>query len=864
MQHRMQHQSQHSRSSTTPPIHTFLPYMHDVARYQRSLHDLALTWRLIEATTRIGVGREADCILPTIQGARHHFDELEEKLIRSLVEEKLSGVLRELRAKALYIVDLVVRNLYERTADVAFLATDPVLCAYMENPETPETEDELIRERLRAYQRKYTVYDGIALLTPDGTVRVGVSTLGRLPARCDDKFVEQALQEDGYVEVFAHNCLQPWKRESLIYCHRIIGPESGAPVGALCLCFDLEDEMRGIFASHRDPSERYNMLLLAGDDRCIASADTAWIPPGVTVPTNDEGDSQLKMHAGRLYLVSTCKATGYQGYPGPKGWRGQVMIPLDTAFSVFRQLPSTGTARRLQHASEVCPPLQDITTAAQTIRRVVWNGQVISGSLGAHLSDGNGSAGTLLDHEAVAHLEQKEIRLQAVLDQISDTGARSDDMFQHAIRELYDTVLGFNMQDAEFVTRLMVDLLDRNLYERANDCRWWALSPALRDALCSRNPAVVERARQTLQHINSLYTVYTSIVLYDRDGMVVAASRRDPGQKLPDSPVDTGTVMAVSRLNGEEAYTVEGFAPHPYYDGRPTYVYHAAIRTDDASRITMGGIGLVFDSAIELPAMLEEALAGKPHCHACYADRNGRIIAASGNSRLSPGDTLPFELPPEFLQVGRGESACRLIEHHDELFITACCASDGYREFKRTDGYRDEVIAIMWQNLGKVDSASSFETVALNAAAASNGGNPYAIFVCAGRLYAVDAAKVQEARSAEAMLPVKLGASTDCVGMIAVTTDMGQALACVFDLAAWLGEPSASSAEKQVIVLNDGGVRVGLLVDQLHSVGRHVSRPLHRGLDDEVMIQEVIQFASELVPVLDTHALMRKRSPVAA
>src|SRR5690606_36883986 len=68
--------------------------------------------------------QEGACILPTIEGTRHHFDELEKKLIGSLVSEKLGGVLRELSAKALYIVDLVVRNLYERTADVAFLATD--------------------------------------------------------------------------------------------------------------------------------------------------------------------------------------------------------------------------------------------------------------------------------------------------------------------------------------------------------------------------------------------------------------------------------------------------------------------------------------------------------------------------------------------------------------------------------------------------------------------------------------------------------------------------------------------------------------------------------------------------------------------
>src|SRR5690554_5496578 len=152
-------------SLPAPPIQTFLPYMHNVARYQRALHDLALSWRLIEASTRISVGQEGACILPTIEGARHHFDELEKKLIGSLVSEKLGGVLRELSAKALYIVDLVVRNLYERTADVAFLATDREISRYMAQSDASNTDDQRIRDRLHAYQRKYTVYDSIALRT---------------------------------------------------------------------------------------------------------------------------------------------------------------------------------------------------------------------------------------------------------------------------------------------------------------------------------------------------------------------------------------------------------------------------------------------------------------------------------------------------------------------------------------------------------------------------------------------------------------------------------------------------------------------------------------------------------------------------
>src|SRR5690606_34592364 len=87
-------------------------------------------------------------------------------------------------------------------------------------------------------------------------------------------------------------------------------------------------------------------------------------------------DGRLEMFAGRLYLIATRQATGYQGYPGPRGWRGQVMMPLDTAFSFFHQLPDAGSSRRLHQAEQMCPPLQDIMTAAETIRRVVCNGQV--------------------------------------------------------------------------------------------------------------------------------------------------------------------------------------------------------------------------------------------------------------------------------------------------------------------------------------------------------------------------------------------------------------------------------------------------------------------------------------------------------
>ena len=349
-------------------------------------------------------------------------------------------------------------------------------------------------------------------------------------------------------------------------------------------------------------------------------------------------------------------------------------------------------------------------------------------------------------------------------------------------------------------------------------------------------------------------------MLYDERGEVVAASRRDLNCHLPATSVSSELVQAIGRLDNAEAYVVEGFKAHPYYDDRPTYVYHAALRPDDGSKMVWGGIGLVFDSAVELTAMLDGALAGKPYSHACYADRSGCIIAASSNSGVNIGDQLPFEAPQEVWNVECGASLCRLVEHADELFIVACCASSGYREFKRTDGYRDEVLAVMWQALGAVEPDTDHIGVALNADAAHSNGQPYAIFACAGRLYAVKAAKVQEARPANGMLPITLGGGTDCAGMLTMDVNGTRALAYVYNLSAWLGNTKPRTFAREIIVLNDDGRRIGLLVDQLHSVGRHLAQPLQRTTADGHLIREVLQVENTMIPVLDTDALMQRHA----
>jgi len=112
-------------------IETFLPYMPDVVQRQAALHELHQTWRLIEASAKMNCPREARLLLPAVLATRTDLVQLERDLVANMVLEKVRQVLGEAATRAQYALDLLVRNLFERTADVGFLAADLDLCRFV-------------------------------------------------------------------------------------------------------------------------------------------------------------------------------------------------------------------------------------------------------------------------------------------------------------------------------------------------------------------------------------------------------------------------------------------------------------------------------------------------------------------------------------------------------------------------------------------------------------------------------------------------------------------------------------------------------------------------------------------------------------
>jgi chemotaxis signal transduction protein len=868
-----------------PPfsVDTFLPFMPDVGKCERSLHELNLMWRIIESSAKMNCAAEAKSILPAMAATRAGFTELEDELVESLTREKMGNVMAGLATKAQYVIDIVVRNLYERTADVGFLATDREVCAFVAG----QNDDvDLMRLRLRAYRSKYTVYDEIMLLDLHGNVLVQIDDSTPIEGS-HDPLIAATLASDSYVETFRACDLRPAKREALIYSRRVCHPDTGAVVGLLCLCFGFEEEMAGIFRTHSDQTERSNMLLLDADNRVLASADPLWMPRGAKVPVNTNGCPTVHIFGGRQYLVRSATSDGYQGYPGPAGWQGQVMIPLDVAFgsvdsTALANLEPAWADGLLSHARSFCPPLFEIMGAAEMIRRVVWNGQVLTAGRGDDL-----------------------IRLKSILEQISETGARSNALFAQSIRDMFETVLATRLQDGEFVSHLLVDLLDRNLYERANDCRWWALSTELCTLLAGDAPDRRLHMERILGYINSLYTVYSTIFVYDRNGIVIASSGANTVEAI-----DSSTLQRVLALRGEQDYYVTPFEPPAGSDGVPTYVYHAAMRapgrsgavTDSVngaftdsltdsftdsrtdSRIDsradsrtysfsdakpgapIGGIGIVVNAQAEFDAMLRGALSGREEVQAFFIDRSATIIASTDASRPI-GATL--DIDPAMLAMPAGASGSCVLTHDDHYAVMGCTVSHGYREFKVSDGYRADVIAVVIESFGLVreGGVNTRKSVALLASDPTDTSSAeYATFFVDGELFAIDAEQVCEALPAAKVASITIGAAAERVGILEMESGAAaHDFVWVFDLGALLsGKPTQVDTSTQVVVVKHGVHAVGLLVSELHGVAKFeesqiIPTPLASIGGNGMLVKQVIMAneGSLLVQVVDTDYLFK-------
>ena len=772
-----------------------------------------------------------------LSGTRQAFESLAGDLVSQLEAETHKKALLAIRARAQVTIDILVRNLFERTADIGFLAADDTIRRFArEIPELREAaaapgatmeETRAVGSATRALQRrlsefvaKYSVYHNVIVVSPQGEVLAQLEN-GTAPAVTRDPLIAATLSgERSYVETSRHSDLVPEARRALIYSHRIAVEQQ--TLGVLCLCFRLEDECESIFARLRAPDDWTVLALLDAQNEVIATSDPYQLPLGARVPHGNADAGDIIRFAGREFLAVTRDAHPYQGYAGPK-WRGHVMVPLERAFE--SEGLAHGSSGQAVDAGCTSAVLSDLRASAATfstalreiprqadsvqrdLNRSVWNGSVRL----AH-----GSSGLAHESSGLSLTDAGDSRFaKALLREISHMGRKTKDVFEHSIEELHETIVSSVLHDSRFMASLGSELLARNLYERANDCRWWALDATLVGRLSqTESPdesCDATAANRVLRQINSLYTAYHCIVLLDSQRRIVTTSRPDY-EHLLGTEVDAAWATQTLSLTGTQGYSVSGFEASVLYDNRPTWIFAAPVRS--AQGRVVGAVAVVFDTAPQLAAMLQDALPRDERgqtllgCVAMYLDRELRVIASS-----SPVDANAQVV--DWIRESSTRSGTARVVRVGETYQAVGVQPDtGYREYPGVGGYAVVLIPIgkVAQHRGPV--RGELPQRASTSKSGKQDIREFATFGAGDSWYALPTANVIQAVDPRALQQLPT-AEYWCAGYLMFN---GEPIA-VADLAKVLGH-SHLDKDRMVVVVRVAGrpQSFGLLVEVLGDV----------------------------------------------
>nr|WP_320116699.1 chemotaxis protein CheW [uncultured Desulfuromonas sp.] len=803
-------------------------HMATVEGYREELSNLGNQWDLLTILGQMsGTGMD-------MTDTRLGFQRLTSELLGQLGLETLKTTVQEIGSKAQVAVDIVIRNLFERTADIGFLATDDDIRAFLTGVTDVDRQIAVIREqgelepeqpgvaqiradqagrkaqiieRFQEYVAKYSVYYNIILLDPDGNVVVQLDQENTIQHSTDPLIREALNTHNEYVEAFRHTDLLASEERALIYAYRVTqtNESDSTPLGVLCLCFRFENEMEGVFKNLSSEGDWSVLSLLDKEGQVIASSDTYHIPLGAKMEIDPDADFRVTQFAGREYLATTCATKGYQGYFG-LGWYGHVMIPLEHAFdkkssSDLRQRVAPDILDAVMNDPRLfSEDLRSIPVQADHIQheleRTVWNGNV----------------------------RESDAQSKVLLWNISDAGARTKMVFEKSIGNLHETVVSGILNDVQFQAALAVDIMDRNLYERANDCRWWALTSAFRSILTQpeRSSADIDTMSSILAYINGLYTVYTNLFVYDLSGRILAVSN-------PSEARFVGTVLSEDwvretlSLQDSQCYSVSSFDATPLYDTQHTYIYGAAITDPDNHGQCVGGIGIVFDSAPQFREMLRDSLPRSEKgevldgCFGVFTDRKRSIISSS-DERFQVGEVM--DIDPAFFTLPNGEGTSRIIPFNGYYYAVGARTSSGYREYKTNDGYLNDVIAMVFVPLAEVAERDKrvHRRREMGVACSTRDGGPdcieLATFYIGTKWLGINAGKVKEAITSEGITTVP-GSHDFVIGKILYDSHIIN----VIDVRTQLKLPyEPFDPNAPIVVIETGKDCVGLVVDALGEI----------------------------------------------
>ncbi|HEX7853203.1 MAG TPA: methyl-accepting chemotaxis protein [Sphingobium sp.] len=147
------------------------------------------------------------------------------------------------------------------------------------------------------------------------------------------------------------------------------------------------------------------------------------------------------------------------------------------------------------------------------------------------------------------------------------------------------------------MSRNAVEIIDRNLYERSCDVRWWATDSAVVNAAQTPSAEAQAHAASRLATILRSYTVYLDLWIADRRGIVIANGRPDRYRGIVGRDVSGAEWFrkGLATATGDD-FAVCDIERNAALGGAQVATYATAIRADGAENSkAIGVLGIFFD-----------------------------------------------------------------------------------------------------------------------------------------------------------------------------------------------------------------------------------------------------------------------------
>jgi Methyl-accepting chemotaxis protein (MCP) signalling domain len=266
-----------------------------------------------------------------------------------------------------------------------------------------------------------------------------------------------------------------------------------------------------------------------------------------------------------------------------------------------------------------CEKTKSIQKITNQMKMLALNALIESSRAGAQ------GAGFAVVAQEVRSVGQQ---VETIARELEDQLTKRTGSLMSSMARMTDRLRGERMVDLSLNA---IELIDRNLYERTCDVRWWATDSAVVDCAAAPEPAAVAHASERLAVILGAYTVYLDLWLCDLHGNVLANGRADRFKVIGQNVAQTKWFREALALRSGDDYVAGDIESQPLLGNAQVATYCASVREGGkANGKPTAVLAIHFDWEPQARAIVQGVRVGAADkARVLLVDSNFRVIAAS-------------------------------------------------------------------------------------------------------------------------------------------------------------------------------------------------------------------------------------------